>query len=158
MKGVYRASIKISGLSTAKTILYITAPATKTIELLSAQIDNATVETNEQLEAVWQKVTTLGTPTATTITPSKTEEGDQAATSTVKGNVTASEPTYGAESSGVYPDSHGRKGFASLAGYDFQPTPEERFYIPPSGTYGLRMISTPTAFDCIVTATFREIG
>jgi len=152
MRGVYTANIKISGLAAAKTLMYITVPADKVVEILSASTTNATNETNEQIECTLQRVTTLGTPTATTLTPAKHEPGDQVAGSTVKGNVTASEPTYTADT------EIGREGASSLGGWYFDPTPEERPIIPGQATMGLRILAAPTAFDAIIRLTFREIG
>jgi hypothetical protein len=152
MRGVYEATIPISGLAAAATLAYLTAPAGKVVEVLSASVTNRTNETNEQCECTIQRVTTLGTPTAATITPAKLEQGDQAAASTVKGPVTASEPTY---TSGV---EVGREGFPSLGGWRYQPVPEERLVIAPSDTWGLRLLNSPTAFDAVVRIVFREIG
>lgn len=153
MRGVYESGISISGLAAAKTLLYITAASTHVIEVIGSNVGNSGSNvTNQQLKALWQRITTLGTPTATTITPTPTEKGDQASGATVKGNVTASEPTYG---SGL---TMGQRGFASLGGYDPAFLPEERFYIAPSDTWGLRMISSPTSFDAEVSARHREIG
>lgn len=152
MRGVYTASYRISGLSAAKTLMYVTAPSTKVVEILSASLCNETNETNEQLLCTLQTVNSLGTPTATTVTPAKHEAGDQAAGSTVKANVTASEPTY------VSDTEIGREGFSSLGGYYYDPMPEERPTIAPSATMGLRIINAPTSFDAVVKITFREIG
>ena len=152
MRGVYTATVAISGLAGAKTLAYITAPSSKVVEILSAEVSNTSNATNQQLLATLQRVTTLGTPTGTALTPAKHEAGDQAAGSTAVGNVTASEPTYTADT------EVGRSGFASLAGWRFDPVPEERPIIAPSATLGLRMISTPTSFDALVRITFREIG
>lgn len=152
MRGVYEATIKISSLAAAKTLMHLTAPATAAVEILSASITNCSSETNEQLEATFQRISALGTPTDTDITPVPKEVGDAAADTTVAGNVTGSEPTY---ASGT---EMGREGFSSLGGYRFQPVPEERIVIPPSGSIGLRMLSTPTAFDALVAVTMREIG
>ncbi len=154
MRGVYEASIKISSLAAAKTLLYITAPSAKCVEVLSASVTNATNETNEQCEVTLSLISSLGTPTATTITPTMAQQGDQAAGSTLKSNVTASEPTY-ASSPAV---EVGRQGFASLAGYQFAPVPEERPVIAPSATWGLYLVNAPTAFDAVVALRFREIG
>lgn len=152
MRGVYTASIAISGLTTARTLLYITAPAAKAVQILSAHIGNSSNETNEQMLATFKRVSSLGTPTGTAVTPAKHELGDQAAGSTVKGNVTASEPTYSANS------EFGRKSFASVNGYDFQPTPEEQPIIQPAETVGLVMEAAVTALDAMVHIVFREIG
>lgn len=152
MRGVYTATATISGLNASKTLMYLTAPSGKPIQILSAHIGNSSNETNEQLLATFKRVSSLGTPTATTITPAKHELGDQAAGATVKANVTASEPTYSANS------EFGRRAFASLNGYDFQPTPEEQPLIQGGETVGLVMESAPTSFDAVVAVTFREIG
>ena len=152
MKGVYVAQCKISSLSAAKTLMYITAPAALCVEILGASVTNASNETNEQIEVTLQRIGTLGTPTATTLTPSKTEFGDQAAQSTVKGNVTASEPTYSANT------LQGYEGVASLGGYRYDPIPEERMYLKPGESVGLQILNSPTAFDAIVQMKFREIA
>jgi hypothetical protein len=152
MRGVYQASIRISGFTGNKTVIYITAPASKVVEILGASITNESNETNEQFYATFQRITTLGTPTATTLTPSKAEAGDQAAGSTVKGNVTASEPTYTANT------EVGIQAAGSLQGWYYDPIPEERLYVEPSGNMGLRMLTTVTAFDAVGTVRFREIG
>lgn len=154
MRGVYEASIKISGLSAAKTLMYITVPSNKTVEVLSAEVTNLTNETNEQCEATFQLISSLGTPTATTITPTKAEQGDQAAGSTVKGNVTASEPTYSSSPNVEV----GRKGFASLAGYQYAPVPEERPVLAGGSSWGLQLLNSPSAFDAMVVLRFREMG
>lgn len=132
--------------------MYITAPSQKVVEILSASVTNTSNETNEQLLCTFQRVGTLGTPTGTSVTSAKHEAGDQSAGSTVVANVTASEPTYTANT------EVGREGFSSLGGYYFDPVPEERPIIEGAGTIGLRMISTPTAFDALVRITYREIG
>lgn len=152
MKGVYTAKIRISALATAKTLLYITAPSTEVLEVLSASITNESNETNEQLVATLQRIGTLGTPTGTALTPSKHESGDQAASATAVGNVTASEPTYTADT------EIGLEGFSSLGGWYFDPIPEERPIVAPSASLGLRILNAPTSLDAVVRITFREIG
>ncbi len=161
MRGVYRANFRIAAVTSARTLLYITAPASVCVDILNARITNESNETNEQLLAAWQRITTLGTPTATTITPTKSESGDQAAASTVKANVTASEPTYGASAQGAaIVDVEGLMGFASLSGYFYQPTPEERLTIKVGESWGLRLLapSAPVSFDLCVEVTFQERG
>jgi hypothetical protein len=153
MRGVYRANIKASGLNSGRTVVYITAPSTRVVEILSAKIGNESNTTNQQLSAAFQKISSLGTPTGTTLTPTKAEQGDQAAGSTVVGNVTASEPSYASNT------QFDLQGFASLAGYQHAPVPEERLYIAASDSWGLRLLTTsPTAFDCDIELVFREIG
>lgn len=153
MRGVYEAVVAISGVTAAKTLVYITSPSSKVVEIFSAQVTNASNETNEQMECCLQTVSSLGTPTKTDLTPSKMEAGDQAAGSTVCGNVTASEPTYSSNT------QIGREGQPSLGGWRFQPTPEERPVIAPSATMGLRLLSSSlSSVDLVATIRFREIG
>src|SRR3990167_3003883 len=135
MRGVYSTSIKIAGLAAAKTLAYLTAPATAAIEILSASVTNESNESNEQIEITLQRITTLGTPTGTTLMFAKHESGDQAAAAAGKGNVTAGEPTYTADT------EIGREGASSLGGWYYDPLPEERPIIPPSGNLGLRLIT-----------------
>jgi hypothetical protein len=154
VRGVYEACYNIAGLNSARTLLYLTAPSGKCVEVRLAEVSNASNEANEQCEVTLQKVTTLGTPTATTVTPTKTEQGDQVAGSTVKANVTASEPTY---TSGPAVEV-GRKGFASIGGYQYSPDELERLVIAPTDTWGVRLLNSPAAFDVVVRLVFREIG
>lgn len=153
MRGVYEASFTASGVNSLRSLVLITAPAGLCVEILSASITNLSNTTNAQLGATFQKVTTLGSPTGTSITPTKAEQGDQASGSTVLGNITASEPTY---TSGVI---YGARGFASLAGFEFAPVPEERLVIAPGVTWGLKLIDTaPNSTDFEVRVAYREIG
>lgn len=153
MRGVYDAQVQIATVTAGKTLVYVTAPSTKCVEILSASISTQANTTNQQLEACLQRISTLGTPTATTLTPSPHETGDQAAASTVKGNVTGSEPTYGANT------QIEKKCFSSLAGYEYCPLPEERPVITAGDTWGFRLLDS-SLNSCTVDAkvTFREIG
>lgn len=153
MRGAYSAQIAISTVTAAKTLLYITAASTKIVEIISAFITpSGSNTTNQNCRACWQKIGTLGTPTGTSLTPTPTEQGDQAASSTVVGNVTASEPTY---TSNVV---HAHMGFSSLGGYQYGPVPEERLTIPPSGSWGLRLLDAVTSCDLVVNCVFVERG
>lgn len=152
MKGIYHCDVKVSALSAARTLAYITAASSRVIEVIATEIGTSgTNVTNQQLEAYWGRITTLGTPTATSFTPTPTEHNDQAAASTVKVNVTASEPTYGTQ-------LYGHIGFASLSGYQWFPQHDERMYIQPSDSHGLYLATAPSAADFVVRFSFREIG
>jgi hypothetical protein len=150
MRAVYTAALKIAGLNASKTLAYLTAPATKAVEILTATVTNESNATNFQMEVAIANISALGTPTATAVTPTPHEAGDQAAASLTKFNVTASEPTYGTTIT--------QEGAAALVGYRHEPAPEERLIVTPGASIGFRMITTPTAFDCDVRITFREIG
>lgn len=157
MRGVYRANYRISANTAAKTLIYITAASGKPVDILSACVTNESNETNEQFLCCLQRVTSLGTPTATSVTPTKSEYNDQSAASTVKANVTASEPTYGANGQGAaIVDAVGLMGFPSLSGWFYQPTPEERLTIASGDTWGLRLLNAITSSDLCVEITFQE--
>jgi hypothetical protein len=157
MRGVYTASADITGLAAAKTLMYITAPATAAVEILSVHVVDYNNNSSEQWKISFQRITSLSpTPTGTTVDATtglqKHENGDQASTVTCKSNITANEPTY---------DTVGpvdRQGVSNLAGYHYDPTPEERPIIAPSGTFGLYMHSTPTSTNVGVMIVYREIG
>lgn len=152
MRGVYTAEIEIAALSAAKTVLYLTSPSDQVTEILSASITNMATDTNEQLEAGLFNISSLGTPTATSVTPEKHEDGDAAAATTAAGDVSANEPTYASK-------AIDRQGFSNLAGYRFDPLPEERPIVKPSGSIGLQLLAAPSAaFKAAVQITFREIG
>lgn len=152
MRGVYEGNILISGLNALKTLLLMEIPSGKCVEILSASITNESNGTNQQLAAGFYKVTTLGTPAGTSVTPAQNEQGDQASALTVLGNLSAEPTTY----SSIF---LGLMGFASLAGYQYAPVPEERIIMSPSSNWGLRLVDTaPTAFDASVRVSWREIG
>jgi hypothetical protein len=153
MRGVYESSIRISALAAQRTLMYITAPSNRVVEILSVAVTNESNTTNQQLECTLQRISSLGTPTGTSITPTPMEQNDQASATVTVGNITASEPTYAAGT------EIGREGWPTLGGYRFQPVPEERPVIAGGVSWGLRLINqTPTAFDCVVRVVFRDIG
>lgn len=154
MRGVYTASVKIASVSAAKTLMYLTAGANGIIcELLYASVTNESNATNWQGEILFCKIATLGTPTATGITPFQHEAGDQAAASTVKQNVTASEPTYATV-------GH-QEGFASVNGWYWDPTTTARYvYVSNAASWGIKLVTITggVATDLNVLLVFREIG
>lgn len=153
MRGVYTVTYHISDLDVEKTLILLSAPADKVVEVLSASVTNDDNAVNEQFQCTLQRVQTLGSPTGTSATPAKHEEGDQSAGSTVLANITASEPTYAANT------EIGREATSSVGGWYFDPTPEERPTVKPSGTIGLRHLGTlGTGFGAVIRVTFREIG
>lgn len=154
MRGVFRAVDTISAVTTAKTLLYVTVPSDAVAEILSARITAQDEDTSEQLMAELNRIATLGTPTATTITAKPTEEGSAAFGGTVKSNVTASEPTYDDESQAI-----ASGGANKLAGWEHVPLPEERAAIAPGDTVGLRLIDAlANSTDLTAEILFREIG
>jgi hypothetical protein len=153
MRGAYCIDGKKTAVSAAATMCIITSASGKPVWITSAYLTfpGANV-TNQQLEAEWAKITSLGTPTGTSQTPSPFEQGDQAAASTVTVFITASEPTY--STAIVY----GHQGFSSLAGWYFNPLPEERILIPSGGSWGLRLLGTVTSTDIALCVNIIEVG
>lgn len=154
MRGVYRASGTIAAVTTAKTLIYLTVPSGQQIEILSARITCEDEDTSEQIKAELNRIATLGTPTATSITPKPTEEGDGAWGGSAFLNVTASEPTYDAYGSAI-----ASGGANKLAGWEYVPAPEERAVVAPSDNVGLRLIDAiANSSDLTAEITFRAIG
>ena len=151
MQGIYVAEIDIASMTTAKGLIYIAAPSDAAVEILSAHAGNADNDTNEQAEFSFTKVATIGSPAGTSITPIGSENGSPAAGSTVLGNLTTEPTSY----EGVDWDY---QGVPLLGGYDFDPTPEERPVISPSGAAALRLRSTIASSKLICQVKFREIG
>ena len=153
MRGVYTTAVQITGITAGKTLIYVTAPSNKVCEILSATVSGVGSNTTLQnLDVGLFNVSSLGTPTATPNTPQPEEPGDQAAGSTVRTNVTASEPTYGTT-------PIDRQGCANLSAYQFMPVPEERPVVPGGATVGLRLLNASlTSQDLNAQIKWREIG
>lgn len=160
MRGVYTVTYRIAANTAAKSLLLMTAAANKPIDILSASVTNESNETNEQLVCCLQRVTALGAPTGTVVTPAKHEPGDQAAAGAYKANITAGEPTYGASAQGAaMVDAYGLAGVPSLSGWGHAPIPEERITIGAGETYGLRLlVALAAAADLAINVTFQEKG
>lgn len=154
MRGVFRATGTVAAVTTAKTLVYVTAPSDAVLELLSARVTAQDEDTSEQMFVELNRIATLGTPTATTLTPKPTEEGSAAFGGTCKYNVTGSEPTYDAVT-----DAIAAGGANKLAGWEYVPLPEERAYISPGDTVALRLVDAlSVSTDLSFELTFREIG
>lgn len=152
MRGVYTIEGRFTGASGAKTLLYLESPATAVVEVLSANLTNMDNDTSEQLEAGLFRVTNKGSVAGSGINPYKHESGDAASSCIGLVNCTVEPTTY---NSGALD----RQGFNNLAGYRYDPIPEERPTIPPTGAIGLRLINNATTtFTATVQIVFREIG
>lgn len=148
MRGVYTVQANINGVTGQKTLMSIAAASGVVVELQHATITNANNETNQQIEAYLRRASADGTGTGATARPH--EANDQAATSTIKSAHTVNATL----TDGIF----GHQGFATLAGYFWQPTPEERVYIKPNEAIALHIpTSGVTSFDAVATLTFREI-
>src|SRR5262249_20344426 len=135
MKGVYTAATKIAGVNSARTLAYLTAPANKTIEIIGVTVTDESVATNFQMEIAIANSSTLGRPTTTQSTPPPQKKGAQAAAAQTFSTVTASEPTYGTPLT--------KEGAAAVQGYRHEPYPDERLYVAPGQSIGVRLQTTP---------------
>ena len=152
MRGVYTAHIEIASLAAAKTVLLMELPATNCVEILSAQVTNANVNTAEQHTCGLFRVTTKGAPAGAAVNIQKKESGSAATIVTWLGDLTTEPTTYDAA-----PLEKG--GVNNIGGYYYDPIPEERDIVPPSKLVGLRLLNTPvTPFKAICIIKYREIG
>lgn len=151
MRGVYTAYYDITGISTAKTLMLLTAPSSAVLEILGVHVTNLDVETSEQLSIGLYRVATAGSPTGTSVTPEKHEAGDASAAATVLANLSGEPSAYAS-------NPIDKQGVNNLAGYHYDPIPEERPTVAPSGAMGVRLLVAPSSFNCSVMVVYREIG
>jgi hypothetical protein len=150
MRAVYTALADIT-ISASKTMMYLQAPATAVLEILSVHVTDYNNNTSEQWKIGFGKITTIGSAAGTSVTAIPHEAGDQAAaTTTIKSDCSVEPTTFTA-----FVDE---QGVSNLAGYHYDPIPEERPVVAPSAYWGLKMISVPTSTSIGVMIIFREIG
>jgi hypothetical protein len=100
------------------------------------------------------RITTLGSPSGfSNPTPTAHESGSSAAGVTFGlGSNMSTEPS-------VFGATITQEGAPSLAGYRHEPQFEERIYMAPSTSIGIKIITTPaSSTDFDVRVTWREIG
>lgn len=155
MRGVYECQYQFtSTISAGQTLMYWLTPLNNPVEVVEAHVTIKDLATNQQLECAIQRVTTIGSPgSPTAVTPNPTEFYDQAASTVVKANPSSEPTTY--TSGNVY----GLEGWASLAGWHYQPIEKSRPFLQINSYYGLRLLSGSfTACKPDVRIVFREIG
>lgn len=152
MRGVYRQPFLTGSLSSGPSyLIQLTAPANAVVEILEANVSPVNNATNQDLDMFFQRASVAGTG-ATPLTPSKTESGDQNASSTLAMTPSGA-PTLTANT------IQGGQGVQSLGGYVLTPLPEDRIYVPPSGI--IVLVLNTTAFSATIfrgELVFREIG
>lgn len=148
MKGVYSYSAQAQTVSTAITILEVTAPSTGGLELIRAWI-SANTSTAGVINPQLLRKSVACTGTATPPTPNPTD-GTTAATSTVRWKATA-EGTAGAI---LYSE------WARVDGgpWIWLPVPEERIFVPASGIIALKFATAPASNSFDFGLVFRETG
>lgn len=140
----YRVTLPTSAMAvtTARTLIYVTAPSNGAILISRGQATQGNQTGDEQLYCALQRITTLGTPTATTITP-KPLGKHGAALFTAKGNVTASEPTFTAD------DEDGLEGYHIRSGWYYKPG--HGLIVEASASAALRLLSAPPSSMDVLT-------
>lgn len=155
MRGVYVVTFRTTGaaITAAVPLLLVTPPSNTLLELLGAAVTNISSINNQQLECCLQRQNG-GAPvgTASPPSPTPTEPGDQADSSTVLWLLTTP-PTWDAQK--VFGD----QGWQVQGGWFYDPVPEERVVVSPANGIGLRLLSTPSpAIDVAVELVYRKIG
>jgi hypothetical protein len=146
---VYTTTMNAVSVSTGKTLIRITTPATMVACLLRAWISQNASATSQQARATIHRVTTDGT--GTTDTPEKSMPGDPAATVTAAVDFTAEPTTSG--------DPVIDEGFNVLNGWLWVPAPEDRLWVPPSARIALRLPNSPSpAITISAGLVFGEVG
>jgi hypothetical protein len=137
-------------VSTAITVLELTAASGQPLEIMRAWATQVSVTTSAQCEvAVLRKTATI---TGTATPPAAVEiggGGDTAASFTVKHIATAE----GTDGDILYSE-----GINSLNGFLYIPTPEERPVVPGSGIIALKFVTAPTSASWRFGFTLRELA
>jgi hypothetical protein len=146
--GKYIVNLDATVISTARTWLEVTAPASKLLILIEAWLTQEVSETSQQEAVQFIRKSAAGTGTA--FTPLRMEPGDVAAGFTARVNCTAE---------GTLGDLIGpRQGFNALSGWFYAPLPESRIVVPPSGILGIRFPVAPASATWSGGAVFAELG
>jgi len=153
MGRVYTATIDCASRTIAQTLVFIEVPSTVAVIIHSAEVVAPDDDTNEQIHCTLQRLATVATPTATTMTPSKHSNGDAVSVCNVFGDATAGEPTYDANT------RIGESGASSLGGWRFEPVISERPEVPPGAGMGLHIVTVRnTTKSLTARITYEEIG
>lgn len=148
-KGTYSVVAEAQTISTAITILELTAPATGSVQLLRAWVQQSSSTTSAMARVQILRKTATITGTATPPTVRSFEVGHATTGVTVKWKATAE----GTDGNILHSEA-----FNILNGWLYLPVPEERIWIPPSGLLALKFPAAPTSADYTFGMTFAEIG
>lgn len=147
--GTYTVHGDAQAVSTAITILEVTAPSVSCLQLIRAWVgqSSSTSSAMARIQILRKSATITGT--ASPPTPRPLEIGMPASGVTVKWIAT------GEGTDGVLLDE---ETFNILNGWLWLPVPEERIWVPPSGIIALKFPAAPTSANWTFGMTFREIG
>lgn len=136
-------------ISTAITILELTAPATSAIEIYRAWLSQSSNTSTTQVQIRLLRKATSITGTASPPTPIPLEVGMPASGATVKWKATAE----GADGNILIDDS-----FLLTSNWLYLPVPEERIWVPPSGIIAMKFPSAPPNANWSFGFVYREMG
>jgi hypothetical protein len=148
-RGVYEVHFAAQTISTAITILEVTAPSTAVLEINKAWVsqNNITASTSGRIQLLRKSATITGTATPPTANPLG---ADGTTGATIKWKATAE------GTDGVVIDE---QGFNYLNGYLWVPTtPTTRLIIPPSGIIALKFPAAPTSASWHAGFEWQELG
>lgn len=148
--GRYTVVTEAQTISTAITILELTAPSTAVLRLVKAWVTQHSVTTSAGFRIQLLRKTATITGTATPPTPRPTLVGYAASGCTVK-HVATAEGT-----DGVVLDADGMN---HLNGYIWVPTDQwSNIYVPPSGIIALKFPAAPTSASWAAGFEWDELG
>ena len=131
---IYTALMPGVSVSAAKDLMRLKADTDHVLVIHQVDLTQEASETDEQLVAVLQRVSTDGTGTATTIVAH--QEGDPTFGGSCVHNLTV-DSTAG--------DVLVREGFNIKSGFFWLPPPELRIVVQPGGRFTLRLPTAPGA-------------
>lgn len=142
-----------TGVQTAPyTLAYFTAATNQSLFVTAAKVTARSDATNEQIRLVFQRISALGSPTATAVIPRPLGDQDNAAAFSAAIEVTAGEPTY-ASNTEINEDSG-----PSVTGWRYNPVVDERLEIRGGDSWGLRLLQAATDRDYTVVIIVAEVG
>lgn len=147
--GVYTVHGDAQAVSTAITILEVTAPSSGCLEIIRAWVSQSSSTSSAQARIQLLRKAGTITGTASPPTPVPTQVGQAASGVTVKWKATVE------GTDGVIPVDD---AFNILSGWLWLPVPEERIWVPPSGIIALKFPSAPTSANWTFGIGYKEYG
>jgi hypothetical protein len=145
-RGSYAARMDNVSVSTAITILQVTAPSTAVLEIIRAWCSGATTTSASQRIQLLRKTAAATGTTAVTPAPL---DGSAAAGATSGRNATGE----GTDGTVLIEDI-----FNVVVGWLYLPVPEERIWVPPSGVIAIKFPAAPAATNFTAGIAFRELS
>jgi len=132
-------------------LIVLTAPATRALEIHAVHVTDQNNVTNEQWEIEIIRATTAGVGAATAIPKVPLEVASGASTAVCEHTYITTQPVLAA-------DPLDLQSPPSLSGYHFEPAPDDRPIVPPSGIISIRQNKTIASTTLNAEVIWREIG